>query len=77
MIYQEITTYSPIADADVTRVSTSDENGGEYFSVVRRPDRSKDWKRVREQVLDGLEKALARDDRQPGEVPVFDRRYQG
>lgn len=74
MIYQEVTTYSPMADADVTRVSTSDSRGAEFFSLVRRPSRN--WKAVRDKILDAIEQAMLEPDAQPGEVAVDDARYR-
>lgn len=68
MIYQEITSYSPVLDRDMTRLSTSDAHGAEYFCLVAQRS-GRRWREVREKALDKLEQALMRGD-PPGEINI-------
>lgn len=68
MIYQEITQYSPILDRDITRLSTSDERGAEYFCLVDQKD-GRSWRESRDKALDQIEQAIMRGD-PPGEINI-------
>lgn len=68
MIYAEFTQYSPVQDADITRISTCDDRGSEFFCLVTRA-RGKSWRAIRETALLELEDAMNRGD-QPGEINV-------
>lgn len=67
MIYAETTTYSPVADCQLTRLSTVDDSGREFFCLVSRE--TKKWRDRRKSALTQMEKAIDRGD-QPGEVSV-------
>lgn len=75
MIYQEIITYSPMIDAQVARLSVAGPRGAEYFSMVKKPASGREWKVLREKVLDTIETEMPT--REPGEIQVFDEKWQG
>lgn len=67
-VYQELTSYCPIRDAEVTRLSTVNARGHEYFAIIPR-DRPRQWRKVRENVLQALEDAISAG-AQPGEFNI-------
>lgn len=68
MIYQELTSYCPIRDCDVTRLSTANDRGSEFFAMVPR-QRPKAWRKLREDVLQQMENAI-NDGAEPGEINI-------
>lgn len=68
MIYQELTAYSPMTDGLMTRLSSCDERGSEYFCFIPR-ERAKKWRAAKEIALGKIEQAMARGE-QPGEIKI-------
>lgn len=71
MIYSEATFYSPYRDGEVTRLSTTFDNGGpEYFCLIDRERlKIRPWRELRQMALLQLDEAMQRGD-EPGEIPI-------
>lgn len=61
--HRELTTWNPMFGARTTRLSMSDDRGGEYFMIIERP--SSGWRDIKERALKSIEAAIEAGD-QPG-----------
>lgn len=82
LVYSEMTTYSPLHDCDLTRLSVVDPahkrsefRGAEYFCLIPRNlppvlnGRRMRWRDIRQSALDQLEDAIAQG-AEPGKIIV-------
>jgi len=71
-VYQEIVNYSPLFDCNVCRLSVAGPNGAEYFTIVPKPKKSSEWRKLKEDILCKIESVIEIQVRknciQPGEV---------
>lgn len=71
MIYAESTSYCPVNDCEVTRLSTTFDHGGpEYFTLIPR-DRVKTrrWRDIRDDALRQIDAAM-QIGAEPGYIPI-------
>lgn len=66
MQYQEITTYSPTFDCYITRLSTVNRHGHEFFCLVPR-ERAKRWRELRDEALQQIAAAIV-NGAEPGQI---------
>lgn len=69
MFYQELTTYSPVIDGPITRLSMTNERGHEYFALIPRKA-PKLWRKHKETALDQIAEAIETA-AEPGEVAII------
>ncbi len=69
MIFQEFTTYLALYDGYVTRLSTANERGHEYFCLLLKPRNAKGWRLTRDDALEQLSDAIDRG-AEPGEIRI-------
>lgn len=56
--YSEFTTYSPLTDSDVVRLSMVDDQGAEFYCLLPQRVEGKAWRKLKAEALDVLSEAI-------------------